>query len=121
MSYEGLIVLKDLYLKKHFGGCPRVLCAQSPLIPYGQDYEELKSRLMLYCDNCQEIYKIDTNIDGSCYGPDLCHLFLLTFADEFNLKNQKLPIAYKPRIFGFKIKGVESKIKTKAQSGVFGF
>lgn len=99
------------------GHCPRVLCHEQPLLPFGRHYRPQASRLLGYCPLCQDLYDVHSELDGALYGPTWCHFFLRTQWRAHARRRQQpaeMPLfkqliangpagfeVYKPRIFGF--------------------
>jgi hypothetical protein len=86
-SPRGLDALRRIVRTEMFGKCPRGSCRGTPLLPYGpsSDYSGLpqESLCSRYCPNCGEDWSWwDSKTDGCAFGPDLCHLFLLTHGAE---------------------------------------
>lgn len=100
------------------GHCPRVLCHEQPLLPFGRHYRPQASRLLGYCPLCQDLYNVHSELDGALYGPTWCHFFLRAHWSGHACRRQQpadMPLfrsmiskelasfeMYVPRIFGFK-------------------
>lgn len=80
--------------------CPRVLCREQQMLPWGKHYEPNRSRLMAFCPACLEVYDVGSKLDGALYGPSWAHFYNLTHPMSL-IQHPKL--IYEPRIYGFPI------------------
>ena len=95
--------MKEKFLKGAFGSCPRVLCSGQFVLPIGMTDQLRKSRVKVYCPQCEDVYapkKKCRDIDGGYFGSSFPHILLQTYPD-LNPKSQKL--FFQPRIYGFRI------------------
>lgn len=93
--------MKENFLKGVFGNCPRVLCNGQYVIPLGMSDQLRKSRVKVFCPQCEEVYVPKSkcrDIDGGYFGTSFPHVLLQNFP-ELNPKSKK--IFYAPRISGF--------------------
>lgn len=107
VSQQGLKLLRQKYLDRAFGTCPRDLCKGTRLLPVGLSSNLSEQRVKVLCICCQESYlpenSLLTDLDGAYFGgPSMPNILMKTYPDLY----PKLgPIVYIPRIFGFKIFG----------------
>lgn len=112
LTAHGLARMKDKYLQKDFGVCPRICCKETPVVPCGQTEKSGVSAVCLYCPNCNEIYKTQKNIiskygnrkniyelDGAYFGKTFPHLLFQTYPELLPSNKSK----YVPKIFGFEL------------------
>lgn len=98
-----------------FGQCPRLKCDRQNLLPVGfSDYLH-NHRVKAYCPRCQEAYiiksgEINADLDGAFFGRSFPHIFLLNFT--YLIPNEP-PTPYVAKIFGFKVRDINSLIQIK--------
>lgn len=100
--------MREKYLNKEFGVCPRVFCSGHKLIPIGLSDHLKHSKVKLFCNKCQECYiskKKLEDIDGAYYGMNFPHVFFKNFPDIDENKNNEKINSYTPTISGFKLLG----------------
>jgi Casein kinase II regulatory subunit len=78
---RGLHQVASKMIDGEYGTCPRVLCVDAPLLPYGPDARPGISCLHFMCTNCRDIYAptdpLHFGIDGAYWGPTVASLLLL--------------------------------------------
>ena len=95
ISQQGLQIMKRKYESGSFGQCPRFSCDGQHLLPIGFDYEPNKSKLCGWCPKCQDVYDINSDLDGAFYGPSFPHYFLqMTKNDLKNKPKPQLQLTY---------------------------
>ena len=107
-SPRGLDTLRRtlMHHKEIFGKCPRPSCRGMPMLPHGNSIPGRNS--LRYCFSCGQVWEWwDSKVDGSAWGPSLCHLYLLTYGKGLlggvGSMPQKNPTATVPTIFGFQV------------------
>eukprot|EP01070_Trichotokara_eunicae_P008417 Trichotokara_eunicae@DN5749_c1_g1_i1.p1 len=126
-SLKGLYAMKEKYIRSEFGVCPRLLCNKQAVLPVGLCDDARKHRVRLYCTKCQECYethginhengKKRPELDGAYFGSSFPHIFFQNFT---NLVPLDSPVAFIPKLFGFRQKGIRSLIEVKLDEGEFG-
>ena len=104
-SPKGLAMMREKFLNGVFGVCPRVLCGGQNVLPVGMSENLRHSRVKVFCPKCEDVYlpkKKCADVDGAYFGCSFPHILLMTYPD---LVPKEEPVAYVPRIFGFKIYG----------------
>ncbi|EPZ31625.1 casein kinase II beta subunit [Rozella allomycis CSF55] len=108
ISPKGLSKMQSKFKQATFGKCQRTLCQEFPLLPVGISDAPGMAHVYLYCAKCNDVYSpshtIYKSIDGCHFGRTFPHFFFLTFPNLFPLEK---PMTYKPRMFGFKLNGLE--------------
>jgi hypothetical protein len=99
--------MRQKYLEKAFGICPRALCKGTKLLPVGLSSRLNEQRVKVLCVCCQEVYLPDNallnDLDGAYFGgPSMPNILMKTFPDLYPNNG---PTTYIPRIYGFKIFG----------------
>ncbi len=56
LTPRGLAVMREKYMLKLFGVCPRVLCQKQSVIPIGMSEDLKVSRVKVYCPVCEDAY-----------------------------------------------------------------
>ena len=108
VSPKGLSLMKEKFLNGAFGTCPRVLCTAQNVVPIGLSENLKNCRIKVYCPLCQEVYfpkKKCSDIDGAYFGSSFPHILYKNYPDILP-KDKK--ISYEPRIYGFRILGLEN-------------
>ena len=107
-SPRGLDTLRRtlMHHKEIFGKCPRPSCRGMPMLPHGESFPGRNSQR--YCCSCGQVWEWwDSKVDGSAWGPSLCHLYLLTYGKAslggVGSMPQQNPTATVPTIFGFQV------------------
>ena len=107
-SPRGLDTLRRtlLHHKDIFGKCPRPSCRGMPMLPHGESFPGRNSQR--YCCSCGQVWEWwDSKVDGSAWGPSLCHLYLLMYGKASlggaGSMPQTNPTATVPTIFGFQV------------------
>lgn len=103
LTARGLQQMEKKYKAVCFGRCPRVYCQGQPVLPVGQSDTKREKSVKLFCPRCQDMYYprgSHRGIDGAYFGTTFAHLFFLIYPE---LKPQKPPEVYTPRIYGFKV------------------
>lgn len=100
---KGMRQMLKKYQKGLFGTCPRVFCERQQLLPYGQSQVPKKSLVCFYCPRCQDVYDSyktrHANIDGSFFGPNFAHMFVVNYPMLFIKMKQE----FVGTLCGFKI------------------
>jgi len=122
MSPRGLTQMREKYIKKAFGECPRVLCNGQNVLPVGLWEEPNTHGVRLYCPRCQETYEPRgpnscRDLDGAFFGTSFPHIFLQTFP---NLVPLDPPVCFVPKVFGFRIYNRKSTVFAKLEAGEYG-
>ena len=122
LSPRGLAMLKEKYLASEFGVCPRLLCHNQACLPIGLRDHPRQQTVRVFCPKCEQLYiprnRHVTSLDGAFFGTSLPHMLLQTFPELVPLEE---PVAYEAKIFGFRVHGQKSVVRTKnenARSGV---
>ncbi|KAI2500656.1 protein kinase regulator [Fragilaria crotonensis] len=107
-SPRGLDTLRRtlMHHKEIFGKCPRPSCRGMPMLPHGDSIPGRNAQR--YCFSCGQVWEWwDSKVDGSAWGPSLCHLYLLTYGKGLlggvGSMPQQNPTATVPTIFGFQV------------------
>ncbi|PVU87063.1 hypothetical protein BB560_006552 [Smittium megazygosporum] len=104
--------IQEKHRRKEFGVCPRVLCANNPLLPVGIYDAPKQHPVVLYCGLCEDIYNVRQNkykvIDGAYFGTTFPHMFYDTFPalKTRNTNPDPHELRYEPKIFGFKVHSI---------------
>ncbi|KAJ3447281.1 casein kinase ii subunit beta [Anaeramoeba flamelloides] len=104
ITYSGMRDMRKKIKNQSFGRCQRYLCRQTALIPIGLSDKPNKSKVKVFCPNCQKIYhppKCFEWIDGAFFGTSFPH-FLLSCYPQLRPKKKKTKTLI-PKIFGFQI------------------
>ena len=123
LSPKGLAAMKEKYYEGDFGACPRVMCDGANMVPVGLSEDLRLHRVRVFCPACQEVYDTHNDnsdaqdIDGAFFGASFAHVFFQTFTQ---LLPMDIIVPYEPKVFGFKIRNVKSKIQTKMTRGFYG-
>ena len=114
MSPRGLSLLKQRYIDREFGTCPRMLCVNQPCLPIGVKDQVRQASVRIYCPKCEQVYVPPTkrvgSLDGAFFGPSLPQMFLQTYPDLVPLD---LATPFEAKIFGFRVHSHKSVIKVK--------
>lgn len=124
LSPKGLAAMKEKYYEGDFGTCPRVFCDGSHVVPVGLSEDLRMHRVRVFCPMCQEVYDTPNDgdasaqdIDGAFFGASFAHVFFQTFTQLLPLE---VLIPHEPKVYGFSIRSVKSKIHTKMLRGFYG-
>jgi casein kinase II subunit beta len=107
LTSRGLHKIKNKFLNAEFGYCPRVMCERQIVLPIAMSEDLSISRVKVFCPKCEEVYvprNRFVDIDGAYFGCSLPNIFFQTFPE---LIPKEKPIKYTPKIYGFKIFGME--------------
>ena len=72
-------MMREKYMLKLFGECPRVLCNKQAVIPIGMSQKLKVSRVKVYCPICEDVYvpkKPCQDVDGAFFGISFPHILL---------------------------------------------
>ncbi|OWZ77281.1 casein kinase II subunit beta [Cryptococcus neoformans Bt85] len=85
LTKAGLSSMVEKYDAGHFGGCPRVFCNATPVLPCGRSDMPGIDTVKLYCPNCGDIYTPPSskyqNVDGAFFGTSFAPLFFQTYPE----------------------------------------
>ncbi|OHT16444.1 Casein kinase II subunit beta [Tritrichomonas foetus] len=105
LTPEGMEKIYEKYKRGDFPHCPRVLCKKTTLLPYGVSTDMCEHPLKMFCPTCSEVYNLKdplfSKIDGAFFGNAWIPIFLNKYKNE--IKIEKEPEIYIPKIFGFRI------------------
>ncbi|KAJ6252101.1 casein kinase ii subunit beta [Anaeramoeba flamelloides] len=116
VTQRGLEAMREKYLNKEFGVCPRTFCNSFPVLPIGISDTHSQSTIKIFCPQCKKVYfppRGYYDIDSAFFGSTFPNLFINTFPELIKIIQKK---DYKPKIFGFDIHPSFNwyyKIKTK--------
>ncbi|KAJ3450905.1 casein kinase ii subunit beta [Anaeramoeba flamelloides] len=103
LTNEGMEKMKQKYVNRDFGECPRLLCKNSPVLPIECQNEMSPKCVKIYCPTCNRVfnppYKF-SKLNGEYFGSQFAHLFLKKYP-EFEKKQEMEK--YQPTMFGFDI------------------
>lgn len=106
ISPNGLSRMYQKYSLGHFGQCHRLLCNGANLLPVSYGDRHLRSQVILFCPNCEDLYvpdmQIDSLIDGTFFGASFPHILLLTY--PYHKKSQYSETL---SLFGFKLSSLK--------------
>lgn len=109
LTEEGLKKMREKFLAKHWGTCPRYYCYHNPVLPYGQDDRPGVHCAQVYCPVCSEVYdssdKRAKEIDGAYFGPTFALMFCKFFPELSSSEKPKQTL----RIHGFQIADYKNK------------
>ncbi|KAJ3442619.1 casein kinase ii subunit beta [Anaeramoeba flamelloides] len=103
VTQRGLEAMREKYLNKEFGVCPRTFCNSFPVLPIGFSDTPSQSKMKIFCPQCKKVYypPHDYNdIDSAFFGSTFPNLFINTFPELIKNIQKK---DYKPKMFGFDI------------------
>lgn len=104
LTHKGMQQMWCKFNAAQFGVCPRVSCNNQNVLPTALTDIPREHVVKLFCPRCREIYNSRSlrhrHLDGAFWGTTFCHLLLMTYLNEFDVKTSP---SYTPRIFGFKI------------------
>lgn len=124
-SKQGIQDMLDKFENHAFGSCPRYLCKNRALLPFGPSALPATVPCHVYCLNCQDVYvpssRIHAQSDGVSFGPSFAHFFVRThlFGNEENARSQRqqrIWSTYTPRIYGFKIYHLPTEVHYEIRS-----
>ena len=129
ITSHGLEAMKNKFMNREFGECPRALCRGQAVVPVrytcmfcnllvflalslfrplcspqmGLNDDPKHSPAKLFCPRCRDVYNCNASqrhIDGAYFGPTFPHIFFMSF-DECvpDLAME----AYEPKVYGFRI------------------
>lgn len=82
-SRQGLNIMVQKYDYADFGTCPRVLCQNTKLLPFGRHDLPGCETVKFFCPCCTDIYQAQSsrymNVDGAFFGTTFAGLFLKNF------------------------------------------
>lgn len=103
LTTEGLQKMREKFLAKHWGTCPRYYCYNNPVLPYGSDDKPGVSCVQFFCPVCSEVYdssdKRAKEIDGAYFGPTFAIMFCKNFPELCSSEKPEQAL----RIHGFRI------------------
>jgi casein kinase II subunit beta len=76
LTFQGARNMRSKYEMRLFGACPRIACNNQALLPIGLDPVPGKANVRGFCPCCQDVYDLDTQLDGAYFGPYFAHFFL---------------------------------------------
>jgi casein kinase II subunit beta len=76
LTFRGAREMQPKYERQIFGTCPRIACNNQPLLPIGLDPTPGKAHVKGFCPCCQDVYDLDSKLDGAYFGPYFPHFFL---------------------------------------------
>ena len=119
LSPRGSQLLKEKYLQREFGQCPRVLCEGQNCLPIGLNDRMGKSTVRIYCPRCEQSYTParPVNLDSAYFTPSLPHMLLQMYPDLVPLDR---PTPFNPKIFGYKVHNQNSVIQIKLDNEAAG-
>eukprot|EP01084_Bolivina_argentea_P241362 405219_1 len=104
LTVRGLAKMRDKYMNREFGTCPRIACHEQMVLPCGIADERGKDFVKLYCPCCEENYNPPgtkyQHTDGAFFGTTFPHLFFMVYPE---LKPKKSTEKYVPKVFGFRV------------------
>lgn len=110
ISGEGLALVRDKFLNREYGWCPRVFCKGTNVIPIGLSDTTDVSTVKVFCPQCNDVYEAKSTtsdqLDGAYFGTGLPHMLLMTHAE---LRPKPLNTQYEARLFGFKLSDFQSR------------
>jgi len=85
LSENGLKKMREKYLEKVFGECPRKECGGQPVIATGSSNIPGRDSCCTYCPRCRDVYHTYSHnilsLDGSAFGISFGPLFFRVFQD----------------------------------------
>jgi casein kinase II subunit beta len=76
LTFQGARQIQPKYEQQLFGTCPRVACQNQPILPIGLDPNPGIASVKGFCPRCEDIYDVNSKLDGSYFGPYFAHFFL---------------------------------------------
>jgi casein kinase II subunit beta len=114
VTMRGISLMLEKYENKDFGVCPRYFCKGCALLPMGLSDDLNVGRALLFCPRCEELYNVPSgpdgsaaeSLDGAFFGPTFPHMMMLS---KPQLLPPKTNDSYIPRVFGFRVAGMEGR------------
>jgi len=114
VTMRGISIMLEKYENKEFGVCPRHFCKECALLPMGMSDDLNEGRVLLFCPRCEELYNVpygpdgnaSISLDGGYFGPTFPHMMMLS---KPQLLPPKTNDSYIPRVFGFRVSGMEGR------------
>lgn len=104
LSERGCKKMLQKYLKGDFGHCPRVLCANSNVLPIGLSDQPGEGMVKIYCPKCCEVYEPRQlkycYIDGAYFGTSVPHMLFMVYPEY---RPGRTTQNYVPKLYGFKL------------------
>jgi casein kinase II subunit beta len=96
----GQMAMINRFREQSFPPCPRSLCNKFTCFPCAISDGEDCGTAKLYCPNCSDFYEYKSQVDGRAFGKAWLHRML---ANHPEVLPRKMPEAFEPRVFGFKM------------------
>ncbi|OHS99124.1 Casein kinase II regulatory subunit family protein [Tritrichomonas foetus] len=74
-SEDGIRKLFSKYARGVYGCCPRTACKGRHLLPIGFDVVPRFNKVSLWCPQCHDVYKSNSDLDEAYFGPDIPIMF----------------------------------------------
>jgi len=113
LTVRGLQMVREKMIKAEFGRCPRALCEEQAVLPWGHSEKVGEAKVRMYCPTCMEFYVPKSRyaeFDGAAFGPSLPMMFLMTYP---SFAPTSLPRYFDPKIFGFGVHKKDSAVKRR--------
>lgn len=104
LSQRGILLMREKFAQGTYGTCVNTACDGQMVMPIGLSDTYGIATAKVFCPRCNECYHPQSTrlgrIDGSFFGTTFAPFFFLTNPE---LVTGEKPLAYVPRIYGFKV------------------
>lgn len=108
MTADGIATVRAKYLKRAYGGCPRVFCNGAHVLPIGLTDKTDEATVKVFCPRCNDVYvprsTRDHQLDGAFFGTGLPHMLFMVHPE---LRPPPVTEEFDARLFGFRLRDFE--------------
>lgn len=106
LTTKGLQSVREKYVNRVYGSCPRVACHGTACLPTGVSDKPNVGTLRVFCPQCRQTYvprgRQNARMDGAFFGPYLPAMFLMSYqVPQFHNFSKVQP--YEAKVFGFRL------------------